>query len=35
MSYPSCREGVWNTLEAVSDVRKYGASSDRSLVGTL
>jgi hypothetical protein len=25
VSYPSTKEGVWNTEEAVSDLKKYGA----------
>jgi hypothetical protein len=25
LSYPSTKEGVWNTEEAVSDLKKYGA----------
>jgi len=25
MSYPSCKDGVWNTMEAVTELRKYGA----------
>jgi hypothetical protein len=25
MSYPPCKEGVWNTMEAVTDLKKYGA----------
>ena len=25
LSYPSTKEGIWNTEEAVSDLKKYGA----------
>jgi hypothetical protein len=25
LSYPSIKEGVWNTEEAVTDLKKYGA----------
>jgi hypothetical protein len=25
LSYPSTKEGVWNTEEAVQDLKKYGA----------
>jgi hypothetical protein len=25
LSYPSAKEGVWNTEEAVQDLKKYGA----------
>ena len=25
LSYPSLKEDVWNTEEAISDLRKYGA----------
>lgn len=24
-SYPPCKEGVWNTMESVTDLKKYGA----------
>lgn len=26
MSYPGLKEGIWNTQEAMTDLRKYGAS---------
>jgi L-lactate permease len=37
LSYPSCREGVWNTLEAVTDLKKYGAQmpSEKMAAATL
>jgi len=37
MSYPSCKEGVWNTIEAVTDLKKYGAHlpSDKMAAAAL
>ena len=25
ISYPPCKDGVWNTMESVTDLKKYGA----------